>query len=58
MRMPFGKHKGEQIEDLPDSYLRWMAENLQGDLAQEAETQLQLREGRGVVRKSPQERFD
>ena len=25
--MPFGKHEGELIEDLPTSYLRWMLEN-------------------------------
>lgn len=24
--MPFGKHKGESIADLPSSYLRWLAE--------------------------------
>lgn len=27
MQMPFGKHKGEDIEDLPSSYLKWLAEN-------------------------------
>lgn len=26
--MPFGKHKGERIEDLPDSYLAWGIDNL------------------------------
>lgn len=25
--MPFGKHKGKAIENLPSSYLKWMAEN-------------------------------
>lgn len=25
--MPFGKHKGESISDLPSSYLKWLAEN-------------------------------
>ena len=24
--MPFGKYKGQGIEDLPDSYLIWLAE--------------------------------
>ncbi len=28
MKMPWGKHAGEEIEDLPDNYLKWLAENL------------------------------
>ena len=24
MEMPFGKYKGEDVEDLPESYLRWL----------------------------------
>ncbi len=28
MKMPWGKHAGEEIEDLPDIYLKWLAENL------------------------------
>jgi hypothetical protein len=24
MEMPFGKHKGEELEDIPVSYLRWV----------------------------------
>ena len=28
MRMPFGKHKGQEIDDLPTDYLRWMIKNL------------------------------
>jgi hypothetical protein len=59
MKMPFGKHKGEDFEDLPTSYLQWLAENLEKeDLVREAEYQLQLREREGVVRKGPQEKFD
>jgi len=27
MIMPWGKHKGEDIEDLPSGYLKWLAEN-------------------------------
>lgn len=29
--MPFGKHKGTRIGDLPSSYLRWLAENCERD---------------------------
>lgn len=52
--MPFGKHKGEDIEDLPDDYLLWMAENLDDKpaLQTEAENQLTLRRGEGVPRKA------
>jgi hypothetical protein len=26
--MPWGKHKGERIDSLPSSYLKWLAENV------------------------------
>lgn len=29
--MPFGKHKDEEIEDLPSSYIKWLAENIEDD---------------------------
>jgi len=29
--MPFGVHKGKKLEDLPTSYLRWAAENMDID---------------------------
>lgn len=29
--MPAGKHKGRAVEDLPSSYLRWVAENFEDD---------------------------
>lgn len=29
--MPFGKHKGEALEDIPASYLRWMLESFSWD---------------------------
>ena len=51
MKMPFGKYKGQDMEDLPDSYLLWLAENIEsGAVLEEAENQLKLREGVGVVR--------
>ena len=27
--MPFGKHKGRELEELPDGYLLWLAENVE-----------------------------
>lgn len=54
MKMPFGKYKGQQLEDLPTSYLYWLAENIEGnaELVKEAEEQLTLRKGEGVPRGS------
>lgn len=53
MKMPWGKHKGEDIEDLDSGYLRWICENVTSDaqLVQEAEAQLSMRDGHGVVRR-------
>ena len=28
MLMPFGKHRGCYVEDLPQSYLRWLLDNV------------------------------
>src|SRR5689334_22759860 len=28
MRMPFGKHQGERLEDIPESYLWWILDNV------------------------------
>lgn len=41
-RMPMGKHKGELVEDVPSSYLRWMQGNmdLDEDMAHSVETAL------------------
>lgn len=49
MRMPFGKYAGQDLEDLPDSYLQWVAENVEGHdaLVKECEDQLAMREGAG-----------
>ena len=36
VRMPFGKHKGTPVKDVPGDYLAWLSENvpLRGDLAE------------------------
>lgn len=54
MKITFGKYKGEEIEDLPTDYIRWLLENTtQGwRLTEELEAQLRMREGEGVVRKN------
>jgi len=52
MRMPFGKHKGEPVEDLPTDYIEWLLReaNLRDDLAEELQNQLDMRGGQGVER--------
>jgi hypothetical protein len=45
MRLPWGKHKGEDIEDVPSDYLRWLAENCEQDyIATAADEEWQWRE--------------
>lgn len=34
--MPFGKHRGQPISELPSSYLRWLAENCRDETICEA----------------------
>ena len=45
MEMPFGKHEGTEVDDLPSHYLFWLSENceLYGDLASEIESELAWR---------------
>jgi len=31
MRMPWGAFKGEEIEDIPSGYLKWLSENCEDD---------------------------
>lgn len=52
MKMPFGKYKGQQIEDIPDDYLRWCLENCNLDsvTCAEMEAQLGARNGEGIAR--------
>lgn len=39
MQMPFGKYEGEELEDIPVSYLRWLRANVElyGELEEEVE---------------------
>ena len=32
IKLPFGKHKGSYIEQVPSSYLQWLAKQENGDL--------------------------
>lgn len=54
MQMPCGKFKGKDIEDLPDWYLKWVAENWKEDRAkdrqicEEADREYQWRRKHGV----------
>ena len=52
MTMPFGKYKGENIEDLPSDYITWVLTNTSvGPKLQKClQDQLDLREGKGVKR--------
>lgn len=45
MTMPFGKHCGEDIADIPTGYLRWLRDNadLYGELADEVQAELDRR---------------
>lgn len=44
MIMPWGKHKGEFIDQLPSGYLKWLAENCENDeIASEADDEYRWR---------------
>lgn len=47
MRMPFGKHKGEDIEDIEDGYLEWLLnlETLNDSLRSAINNELRMRNG-------------
>ena len=32
MQLPFGKFKGREMEDVPSSYLKWLAESCEDEL--------------------------
>ena len=54
--MPWGKHKGMKICDLPTNYINWWLENTNPNtefakkIILEMENQLRLRKGEGIVR--------
>jgi uncharacterized protein (DUF3820 family) len=53
MKMPFGKYKDQEVEDIPSYYLEWIltnVPNLTPSLQQEMENQLNAREGKGIDR--------
>lgn len=39
MKMPWGKYRGKDIEDIPSSYLRWLTYNCEDDEIQQAAEQ-------------------
>lgn len=53
MIMPFGKYKGELLENLPKEYIEWVlanVERLNWRLEEELQNQLKLKNGEGVSR--------
>jgi uncharacterized protein (DUF3820 family) len=47
MTLPFGKHKGEDIVDVPLDYLQWLEEQdwLQADLRERVQFEIKRRTG-------------
>jgi hypothetical protein len=58
MKMPWGKFKGEDIGDIPTSYIEWALGNLDltDVLVEEMEAQLSARRGEGIARGRQEER--
>jgi len=59
MRIPFGKYKDSEFEDLPLSYLSWMVDNVASQWAEKAKDELKRRENprAGVTTKLPKQVF-
>lgn len=48
-RLPWGKFKGKTMAEIPDSYIRWLAENSRDDsIATNADTVMQWRDKNGI----------
>ncbi|MEM5785836.1 MAG: DUF3820 family protein [Syntrophobacteraceae bacterium] len=49
MTMPFGKYRGQTLEEIPSGYLRWIALNVedQDELQEAADSEFQWREEHG-----------
>ena len=55
IKMPFGKHRGELLEDIPTDYIEWCLgnmERLSESLREEMENQLNARRGEGIPRRN------
>ena len=52
VKMPFGKHRGEDLEDIPTDYLEFCLRerDLRPELAEEMDNQIRMRAGEGVSR--------
>ena len=52
MVIPFGKYRGQPLEDVPTDYLEWCLRemDLRPALAEEMEAQIRMRAGEGVQR--------
>lgn len=47
MKMPFGKHKGDDVQDLPDDYVKWFATktDIRGPVASAVQAEYRRRFG-------------
>jgi hypothetical protein len=55
MKMPFGKHRGQPLEDISSSYLKWLLTiSVLPDLQYAVENELRAR-GAGAQKKPPKE---
>ena len=54
MIMPWGKHKGKLVEELPLSYLKWLAEECDDDnICEAADVEYHWRSDHNVHSKEP-----
>ncbi len=45
MKMPWGKYKGTDLEDIPSPYIKWLSEECDNEtIAEEADEEWQFRE--------------